>query len=160
MTETFSCAATERRASLLPRGEEGLPPVERLARFPVRLADGEYRDLSRLRLDARRLGRFRAGLRPAVAAQESLTRSAPMDLVEEGVRPGDFRVGDPLGAVLHILVTVDGLGVYADDDAQVEHPALEDMAITAAQRLLGLARGTLRSLARPRKNPADVERFA
>ncbi|MFE5092732.1 hypothetical protein ACFRCI_20835 [Streptomyces sp. NPDC056638] len=48
---------------------------------------------------------------------------------------------------LHILVTVDGLGAYANDDTQLDHPVLEDMAIATAEGLLGLARGTLRTRA-------------
>ncbi|WP_406492198.1 hypothetical protein OG936_02445 [Streptomyces sp. NBC_00846] len=48
---------------------------------------------------------------------------------------------------MRLLVTVDGLGAYADDDTQVDHPVLEDMAITTAERLLGLTRGTLRTRA-------------
>ncbi|MFB7594021.1 hypothetical protein [Streptomyces sp. NPDC056160] len=113
----------------------------------MRLTDGEYRDLGRLWLNARHLSRFGAGLRSAVAAQESVTRGALADLIEEGARAGDFEVDDALGAALHILVTVDGLGAYANDDEQVAHPALDDMVIAVAERLLGLAPGTLRARA-------------
>ncbi|WP_335939526.1 hypothetical protein [Streptomyces sp. PTD5-9] len=123
------------------------PPVERLARFLVRLADGAYRDLSRLWLKAWHLGRFKPALASAVSAQGSATRTALADLVEEDRRAGEFTTGDALGATLHILVTVDGLGAYADDDGQVDHPALGDMAITTAERLLGLDAGALRARA-------------
>ncbi|MFJ7200624.1 MULTISPECIES: TetR/AcrR family transcriptional regulator [unclassified Streptomyces] len=144
VSEAFSHAATEERASLLPCEERGLPADARLARFLVRLTDGEYRDLSRLWLNARHLSRFKPGLRSAVRAQESETRTALTDLIEEGRLAGVFTTGDAPGAALHILVTVDGLGAYANDDAQVEHPALDDMAIATAERLLGLAGGSLR----------------
>ncbi|MEU0832366.1 TetR family transcriptional regulator [Streptomyces sp. NPDC005969] len=147
VSEAFSHAATKERESLLPHDEHGLPPVERLARFLVRLTDGEYRDLSRLWLNARHVSRFKSGLRSAVSAQESATRTALADLIEEGRRTGDFTTDDALGVALHILVTVDGLGAYANDDTQLDHPVLEDMAIATAERLLGLARGTLRTRA-------------
>ncbi|MFE6668092.1 TetR/AcrR family transcriptional regulator [Streptomyces sp. NPDC057697] len=147
VSEAFSHAATKERESLLPHDERELPADVRLARFLVRLTDGEYRDLSRLWLNARHISRFRTGLRAAVRAQESETRTALTDLVEEGRCTGHFTTDDALGAALHILVTVDGLGAYANDDAQVDHPALADMAVTTAERLLGLAAGALRTRA-------------
>ncbi|MFJ2794795.1 TetR/AcrR family transcriptional regulator [Streptomyces sp. NPDC086771] len=147
VSEAFSHAATKERESLLPDDERELPADVRLARFLVRLTDGEYRDLSRLWLNARHISRFRTGLRTAVRTQESETRTAFADLVEEGRCTGHFTTGDALGAALHILVTIDGLGAYANDDTRVDHPELEDMAITTAERLLGLARGALRTRA-------------
>ncbi|MFF2927847.1 TetR/AcrR family transcriptional regulator [Streptomyces celluloflavus] len=154
VSEAFTHAATDERESLLPPGEHELPPVERLARFLVRLTDGAYRDLSRLWLNARHLSRFKPGLRSAVNTQESATRTALADLVEEGHRAGDFTTDDALGVALHLLVTIDGLGAYANDDAQLDHPALDDMAIATAERLLGLAEGTLRLRAVP-QDPAE-----
>ncbi|MEE1840899.1 TetR/AcrR family transcriptional regulator [Streptomyces sp. JV190] len=147
VSEAFSHAATKERESLLPDDERELPADVRLARFLVRLTDGEYRDLSRLWLNARHISRFRTGLRTAVRTQESETRTALADLVEEGRCTGHFTTGDALGAALHILVTIDGLGAYANDDTRMDHPELEDMAITTAERLLGLARGALRTRA-------------
>jgi AcrR family transcriptional regulator len=147
VSEAFSHAAAKERESLLPDDERELPADVRLARFLVRLTDGEYRDLSRLWLNARHISRFRTGLRTAVRTQESETRTALADLVEEGRCTRHFTTDDALGAALHILVTVDGLGAYANDDTQVDHPVLEDMAIATAERLLGLARGALRSRA-------------
>ncbi|MCX4733737.1 TetR/AcrR family transcriptional regulator [Streptomyces sp. NBC_01363] len=147
VSEAFSHAATRERESLLPREEQALPADVRLGRFLVRLTDGEYQDLSRLWLNARHVSRFKPGLRAAVRTQESVTRTALADLIEEGRCTGAFTTDDSLGAALHILVTVDGLGAYANDDAQVDHPVLEDMAIVTAERVLGLARGTLRDRA-------------
>ncbi|MER5743408.1 TetR family transcriptional regulator C-terminal domain-containing protein [Streptomyces sp. NPDC002225] len=147
VSEAFSHAATEEREGLLPLAERGLPADVRLARFLVRLADGAYRDLSRLWLNARHASRFRPGLREAVRAEESATRDALAGLIEDGRSAGIFATDDALGAALHILVTVDGLGVYANDDTQLDHPVLEDMAIATAERLLGLAPATLRARA-------------
>ncbi|MEV6974033.1 TetR family transcriptional regulator [Kitasatospora sp. NPDC093806] len=149
VSEAFTHAAAQERDALLPPDDHPLPPVTRLARFLVPLTDGGHLDLSRLWLNARHLSRFKPGLRSAVRAQESLTRTALTELVEEGVRAGDFTTDDALGATLHILVTVDGLGAYANDDTHPDHPALHDMALGTAERHLGLPPGTLRGAARP-----------
>lgn len=144
VSEAFADAAARERDSLLPAAEAALPPITRLARFLTRLTDEHYSDLSRLWLNARHLSRFRPDLRHAVAAQEDLTRATLTDLIDAGLRTGDFHTTDPLGAALHILVTVDGLGSYANADPHLDHPDLNDLALTTAERLLTLPRGTLR----------------
>ncbi|MCX4844232.1 hypothetical protein [Streptomyces sp. NBC_00893] len=121
--------------------------MERLARFLVRLTDGDYRDLSRLWLNARHLSRFKEALREAVGAQESQTRAEVVALVGKGVRAGEFTTDDEVRAALHILITVDGLGAYANDAPQ-EGPDYGEVAIEAAESRLGLAPGTLRARAR------------
>ncbi|MFE2374644.1 hypothetical protein [Streptomyces sp. NPDC059398] len=78
--------------------------------------------------------------------QEEVTRTALAALIQEGADAGEFTTGDPLGVALCILVTVDGLGAYANDDTTLDHPVLKDMALTTAERLLGLAPGSLRAL--------------
>lgn len=148
VSEAFADAAARERAALLPADEEGLAPADRLARYLARLTDGEYLDLSRLWLNARHLSRFKDALRAAVAAEEAVNRTVLTDLIADGVRVGDFATDDPAGAALHILITVDGLGAYANDEGQVEHPVLDDMALTTAERVLGLAKGTLRTRTR------------
>ncbi|MDT0611112.1 TetR family transcriptional regulator [Streptomyces lancefieldiae] len=151
VSEAFTDAAAKERESLLPSHEQDLPPVDRLARFLVGLADGDYLDLSRLWLNARHLSRFKDPLRLAVRTQESLTRTALVALIDRGVQAGEFTTDDALRTALHILITVDGLGSYANDDAQPEgglDPS--DMAIETAETRLGLAPGTLRVRARAR----------
>ncbi|MFF7245881.1 TetR/AcrR family transcriptional regulator [Embleya sp. NPDC008237] len=147
VSEAFTHAATKERGSLLPDAEAGLAPIDRLARFLTRLTDGEYVDLGRLWLNARHVSRFKPGLRAAVRGQEELTRDALTALVDEGVRAGEFTTDDPLAVALHILVNVDGLGAYSNDDTPFDHPALHDMAIATAERLLRLPGGTLRARA-------------
>ncbi|MFF2897631.1 TetR/AcrR family transcriptional regulator [Streptomyces sp. NPDC057966] len=149
LSEAFAFAATTERGSLLPPDEEDLPPVERLARFLVRLTNGDYRDLSRLWLNARHLSRFKDALREAVGAQESQTRAEVVALVGRGVRAGEFTTDDEVRAALHILITVDGLGAYANDDAPQDGPDYGDVAIETAESRLGLAPGTLRARALP-----------
>ncbi|MFG2822453.1 TetR/AcrR family transcriptional regulator [Kitasatospora sp. NPDC048365] len=143
----FVHAATGERDALLPPAEAELPPAVLLARFLTRLTDGPYQDLSRLWLNARHLSRFKPGLRAAVRTQETVTRDALTALIADGARTGAFTTDDPLAAALHVLVAVDGLGAYANDDQPFEHPALGDLALTTAERVLGLAPGSLRALA-------------
>ncbi|GGW78873.1 hypothetical protein GCM10010350_74810 [Streptomyces galilaeus] len=68
---------------------------------------------NRLWLNARHLGGFRDSLSLAVRTQESEMRAALVELVGDGVRAGEFTTEDPLKAVLHILVAVEGLDAYA-----------------------------------------------
>nr|BFD86646.1 hypothetical protein StreXyl84_60470 [Streptomyces sp. Xyl84] len=60
--------------------------------------------------------------------------------------------------VLHVLVTVDGLGVYADDATQGERPALDAMAITTAEPLPAASpaarRAPVSGLGGPRRHEA------
>ncbi|MFH8611476.1 TetR/AcrR family transcriptional regulator [Streptomyces sp. NPDC018029] len=152
VAEAFTYAATRERDSLLPREEAGLPPVDRLALFLVRLTGGAYVDLSRLWLNARHLSRFKEPLARAVDAQEAGTRGALVELIEEG---GFKTTGGVLRAALHILIAVDGMGTYANtagqgDDPLSVCPDLGDLVIETAEIHLGLAPGTLRERARAR----------
>ncbi|MER5818912.1 TetR/AcrR family transcriptional regulator [Streptomyces californicus] len=147
VSEAFTFATTKERESLLPSDEEGLSSLDRLARFLVRLADEDYLDLSRLWLNARHLSRFKDTLRQAVSTQESVTRTAFVTLVADGVQAGEFTTDDALRTALHILITVDGLGSYANADASQEGLDIRDAAIETAETRLGLAPGTLRALA-------------
>lgn len=148
LAEAFTHATTRERESLLPPREADLPPVDRLARFLVGLADGDYLGLSRLWLNARHLSRFKAPLRLAVRAQESRTRAALVDLIDEGVRAGEFTTDDSVRTALHTLIAVDGLGSYANDEASPDELDMRDVAIETAETRLGLPPGTLRDRAR------------
>lgn len=145
LAEAFTHATTQERESLLPPSEAELPPVHRLARFLVRLADGDYLGLSRLWLNARHLSRFKTPLRLAVRAQESRTRAALVALIDEGVRAGDFTTDDSVRTAVLILVAVDGLGSYANDEAPPDDLDVRDVAIETAETRLGLPPGTLRA---------------
>ncbi|MFI1189885.1 TetR/AcrR family transcriptional regulator [Streptomyces californicus] len=148
VSEAFTFATTKERESLMPSHEDGLAPLDRLARFLVRLADEDYQDLSRLWLNARHLSRFKTALREAVSTQESATRTAFVALIGKGVQAGELTTDDAHKAALHILITVDGLGSYANDDTPQEEMEVRDAAIETAETRLGLAPGTLRARAR------------
>ncbi|MEV5737721.1 TetR family transcriptional regulator [Streptomyces sp. NPDC052292] len=154
VSEAFTYATTREREALLPPQERDRAPVDRLAHFLVELADGDHLDLSRLWLNARHLSRFKEPLRHAVRAQETVTRTALVALIDEGVRAGDFTTDDPLKAALHILIAVDGLGAYANDDSAPQGPDIRDVAIETAETRLELTPGTLRARARPQPRPA------
>ncbi|MCF2533975.1 TetR/AcrR family transcriptional regulator [Yinghuangia soli] len=144
VSEAFAFAAAGERDTLMPDAEAGLPPTARLAHFLVRVGGDDYVDLGRLWLNARHLSRFKPGLGAVVRAQETTTRNALAELIADGVRSGEFTAEDAMGAALHILVTVDGLGSYSNDDVPFDHPAVHDMALRTAERLLVLPPGTLR----------------
>ncbi|MFF4173289.1 TetR/AcrR family transcriptional regulator [Streptomyces sp. NPDC001744] len=144
LCEAFVRAVGRERAALLPEADAALPPVRRLARLLHRLNGEEFTDLGRLWLNARHLARYRPGLGRAVAEQEAIMRDALTEVIEDGVRSGDFTTADPLGACVVLLVAIDGLGAYANDPSPFAHPALDTLVFTTAERELGLAEGTLR----------------
>lgn len=87
-----------------------------------------------------------AALTPAVhGTPRTVHRRSPLSM---GVRAGEFTTDDTVRAALHILITVDGLGAYANDDAPQDGPDYGDAAIETAEVRLGLAPGTLRARAR------------
>ncbi|MGV9270449.1 TetR/AcrR family transcriptional regulator [Kitasatospora sp. NPDC003701] len=144
LCEAFARAVSGERDALLPPAEAGLPPVRRLSRLLHRLDGEDFVDLGRLWLNARHLSRYRPNLRRVVAEQEAIMRDTLTAVIEDGVRAGDFVSDDALGACLVILVAIDGLGAYANDEPLFTHPALEALVFTTAERELGLAPGTLR----------------
>ncbi|MFI6942606.1 TetR/AcrR family transcriptional regulator [Streptomyces sp. NPDC050418] len=149
VAEAFAYAATQERDALMPEHEQDLAPLDRIARFLVRLTGGAHTDLSRLWLNARHLSRFKQPLREAVDGQETVTRTELVDLIERGgfeTRAGSLR------AALHILVAVDGMGSYANTDtgegaALTETIDLGDLVLETAETQLGLPSGTLRERA-------------
>ncbi|MFE7208578.1 TetR/AcrR family transcriptional regulator [Streptomyces sp. NPDC001698] len=144
LCDAFVRAVTREREALLPEAEAELPPVRRLSRLLGRLGGEDFVDLGRLWLNARHLSRYRPNLLRVVAEQEAIMRDALTAVIEDGVRGGDFTTDDALGACVVILVAIDGLGSYANDDTRFTHPALDTLLFTTAERELGLEPGTLR----------------
>ncbi|MER6980882.1 TetR/AcrR family transcriptional regulator [Streptomyces carpinensis] len=144
LCEAFARAVTHERDALLPRADGELPATRRLGRFLHRIGDKDFDNLGRLWLNARHLARYRPNLRRVVAEQEAVMRGTLTALIEEGVRAGEFTTDDPMGACLVILVVIDGLDSYVNDDAPFTHPALDSLVFTMAERELGLPSGALR----------------
>ncbi|MFE3288331.1 TetR family transcriptional regulator C-terminal domain-containing protein, partial [Streptomyces sp. NPDC059233] len=86
---------------------------------------------------------YRPVLRDRVAEQESAWRGRIEGVIREGVARGEFRTEDPRATAIQILVVLDGLGVHANTDTGDRPAAVTRMAVTTAERELGLATGAL-----------------
>ncbi|MER6444539.1 TetR family transcriptional regulator [Streptomyces venezuelae] len=160
VAEAFGTAAGAELEVLLP-GAEGPPgadkdadkdgdgdgdgptPAGRLARFFARTSGEDYDAISRLWINARHLSRYRPLLRDRVAEQEAAWRGRLHDLIREGAACGEFRTEDPYVTAIQILVVLDGLGAHANTEDRGRPEAVTRMAVTTAERELGLPRGAL-----------------
>ncbi|MGG2463125.1 TetR/AcrR family transcriptional regulator [Streptomyces sp. RGM 3693] len=143
VAEAFGTAASNELDGLLPTAPPGAGPTERLARFFAHTTGEAYDAISRLWINARHLSRYRPLLRDRVAEQEAAWRGRLAALLHEGVTSGEFRTADPDVTTIQILVVLDGLGAHANTDTSNRPAAVTHMAITTAERELGLAEGTL-----------------
>ncbi|MFJ4871684.1 TetR/AcrR family transcriptional regulator [Streptomyces sp. NPDC088757] len=143
VAEAFAVASTGELDSLLPAERPYGTPAQYLARYFALSAGEAYDDISRLWINARHLSRYRPVLRDRVAEQERASDDRLEGLVREGVERGEFRTDDPRTAAIQILVVLDGLGAHANTDRTDRPEAVTRMAVTTAERALGLAAGTL-----------------
>jgi AcrR family transcriptional regulator len=143
VAEAFGVAATAELDDLIPRERPTGGPVEHLARFFSLTVGESYDGMSRLWLNARHLSRYRPALRDRVGHQEALWRERLSGLLRDGVEAGVFHTPDPLLAAVQILVVLDGLGAHANTVRGTRSPVITHMAVTTAERELGLAHGTL-----------------
>ncbi|MFI7354257.1 TetR/AcrR family transcriptional regulator [Streptomyces avidinii] len=158
VAEAFGTAAGAELEVLLPSGPgapgrpggPGVPgsqgpssPSDRLARFFTRTSGEAYDAISRLWINARHLSRYRPVLRDRVAEQEAAWRGRLEGVIAEGVARGEFRTEDPYVTAIQILVVLDGLGVHANTEDRGRPEAVTRMAVTTAERELGLTRGAL-----------------
>lgn len=143
VAEAFGVAASTEIEALIPAERPAGTATEHLARF-FALATGEaFDDISRLWINARHLSRYRPVLRDRVPRQEAAWRERLGDLLREGVERGEFATADPYVTAVQILVVIDGLGVTVNTGVDTEPSAVARMAITTAERELGLPFGTL-----------------
>ncbi|MEW2392553.1 TetR family transcriptional regulator C-terminal domain-containing protein [Streptomyces venezuelae] len=125
-------------------GTGTLSATERLAGFFARTSGPAWNDISRLWINARHLTRYRPSLRDRVALQEAAWRGRLAAVIEDGVRRGEFRTQEePSVVAVQILVVLDGLGADGGADADMLPPVVARMAMTWAERELGLERGVL-----------------
>ncbi|MER5642730.1 TetR family transcriptional regulator C-terminal domain-containing protein [Kitasatospora sp. NPDC002227] len=141
VAEAFGVAATAELDELLP--DTTGQPLVRLARFLALTKGARYDDVSRLWLNARHLSRFRPALRERVARQEGCWRERLTAVIREGVEAGVFRTEDPLATAVQILVVLDGLGAHVNTRRDGHPSAVADLAVTTAERELGLTPGAL-----------------
>ncbi|MFC9385548.1 TetR/AcrR family transcriptional regulator [Streptomyces venezuelae] len=149
VAEAFSVAATGELDALLPAERPHGTPTQYLARYFALSAGEAYDDISRLWINARHLSRYRPVLRDRVAEQELASDDRLERLIREGVERGEFRTDDPRTAAIQILVVLDGLGAHANTDRSNRPEAVTRMALTTAERELGLAHGALSDVPAP-----------
>ena len=143
VAEAFGSAVGAELDGLVPEQRPEGTPTAHLARF-FALATGEaYDDISRLWINARHLSRYRPVLRERVAEQESAWRARLTGLLREGVERDEFRTEDPRLAAVRILVVIDGLAAHANTSTLDHPPEVTRMAVTTAERELGLPEGAL-----------------
>lgn len=143
VAEAFSVASTGELDALLPADRPHGTPTQYLARYFALSAGEAYDDISRLWINARHLSRYRPVLRDRVAVQELASDDRLSELIREGVERGEFRTDDPRATAIQILVVLDGLGAHANTDRSDRPAAVTRMAVTTAERELGLAHGAL-----------------
>jgi AcrR family transcriptional regulator len=146
VAEAFGAAATAELDELIPAARQAGRPLEDLARFLSLTTGDRWDQMSRLWLNARHLSRYRPALRDRVGSQEALWRDRLAGLIAEGAGTGAFRAGDSSVAAIAILVVLDGLGAHVNTGTPNRPPAVTNMAVTTAERELGLAAGTLAAL--------------
>ncbi|MFF3055706.1 TetR/AcrR family transcriptional regulator [Streptomyces sp. NPDC057909] len=143
VAEAFGSAASTELDTLLPAGRADGTPTQHLARFFAHATGEAYDDISRLWINARHLSRYRPVLRDRVGEQEAAWRGRRESLIREGVEQEEFHTDDPYMTTIQILVVIDGLGAHANTDTSDRPEAVTRMAITTAERELGLTSGAL-----------------
>ncbi|MET8755727.1 TetR family transcriptional regulator C-terminal domain-containing protein [Streptomyces sp. NPDC004667] len=139
VAEAFGNAVGAELDALLPsEPTEGIAPTRELARFLARTSGDAYDAISRLWINARHLSRYRPVLRERVAEQEAAWRGRLEALLRRGIERGEFRADDPYVTTIRILVVLDGLGAHANTDTSNRPEAVTRMAVTTAERELGL----------------------
>jgi AcrR family transcriptional regulator len=147
VVEAFVRAAVHEREQFFPTSGE---PLERLAHFVAHVESGASAPLARLWLNARHLSRFSPALEAALQEQDALDRARLIEIIEDGMRTGQFPVADAETAGIRILIAVDGSGSYVNSAVEAAHPAQKHVVADMTDWALCLESGTLRSAAQAR----------
>ncbi|MFF6792744.1 TetR/AcrR family transcriptional regulator [Streptomyces filamentosus] len=139
----FAVAALGELDALLPAERPDGTPAQYLARYFALSSGAAYDDISRLWINARHLSRYRPVLRDVVTRMELASDDRLETLILDGVARGEFRTDDARSAAIQILVVLDGLGAHANSDRTDRPPAVTRLALSTAERALGLPHGTL-----------------
>ncbi|MFJ9812317.1 TetR/AcrR family transcriptional regulator [Streptomyces sp. NPDC101158] len=143
VAEAFGTAATGELDALLPADRPDGTPTQYLARYFALSSGDAYDDISRLWINARHLSRYRPVLRDRVEEQELANDARLEGVIRDGIVRGEFRTADPHVTAIQILVVLDGLGAHANADRGNRPEPVLRMAVTLAERELGLPPGTL-----------------
>ena len=139
----FAQAAAAELAEILTVVAAAEGPTERM-RTLLTLLTAEDRDrLSLLWLDAWQAGRRRPALHAEVVRLMVAWQDRVTELVELGVRVGEFHTDDAATAAARILTVVDGLSVQAVMRAAIDDQRVRQLAFSTAERELGMPAGAL-----------------
>lgn len=120
-------------------------PAARLAAIIEGLGEAKAQAQYRLWSSARNFSRTSAAMAMALEELEESGRSRMIDLIEQGIRTGEFKGVDATAACVRIYMAIEGYGVYANNPLPFGHDAYEFFVSDVAEWALGLAPGTLRT---------------
>lgn len=117
--------------------------VARLATLLERAFAAQNAEMSRLWLNARNLSRYNEALRHAVSEQEAANRRLLTELILAGIDAGEFRSERPDESALLILILLDALTGYSNEELTEVTPLVAPVIRASTERELGLAPGAL-----------------
>ncbi|WP_309065549.1 TetR/AcrR family transcriptional regulator [Microbacterium sp.] len=120
-------------------------PAERMVAFLDHTLAPESREIGRLWLNARNVSRYNASLRHAVTEQEQANNARLVRLIEDGVAAGAFTCDQPTRTALLLLVLVDALTGYSNEETTATTPLVAELVFATAEKELGLAPDSLAS---------------
>jgi AcrR family transcriptional regulator len=144
VVEAFTAAANEGQFDSQTASGS---PAERLAEIIASLAEAKAQAQYRLWSSARNFSRTSAAMAMALEELEESGRSRMIDLIDQGIRTGDFKGVDATAACVRIYMAIDGYGAYANNPLPFGHDAYDFFVSDVAEWALGLAPGALRTLA-------------
>lgn len=139
----FASAAAAELEQILDDTAAADGPAGRLRRVLLLLVDDDRDRLSLLWLDAWQAGRRRPALHAEVVRLMVAWQQRVAELIEVGVRAGEFRTPDPATAAARILTVVDGLSVQAVMRSAIDDQPVRGLVFSTAERELGLPDGAL-----------------
>lgn len=149
----FSHAAAAERPRLFRDDVEDTP--SRMVAFLDQTMDPESLEVGRLWLNARNLSRYNASLRHALAVEEQENNSRLVALIEAGVEDGSFVCEQPARSALLVLILVDALTGYSNEEGTESTPLVAPLIFATAEKELGLPPGSLSS--RSTQLPGEAE---
>lgn len=142
VADAFVHSTLAERGLLFAHGTED-SAATRLTALLERAFDAQNSEMSRLWLNARNLSRYNEALRHAVSAQETSNRDLLTELILAGIEAGEFRSERPDDSALLILILLDALSGYSNDELTEVTPLVAPVIRASTERELGLAPGAL-----------------
>lgn len=117
--------------------------LTRIAALLSRAFAPQSAEMSRLWLNARNLSRYNEALRHAVSEEETANRTLLTRLILSGIEAGEFRSERPDESALLILILLDALTGYANEELTEVTPLVVPVVYASVERELGLPAGAL-----------------